>query len=250
MSPDPLPSSEEQFSALFQKIEQHVIDNCPNPDRIGCFTSDELKALVHHPEQFNLQDQKYIHLFRCAECTREIKTFREEYERERAAKSVAASQSTAKLPRISPRFGIAETTAIAFASICLGALIAWQLLTPKGPGPASQPSVESHAAQILDLTSLSTTRGANNTAQLVIFRDANTFVIELPALSPVGTYHVSIVGDTEDELAAADGIAKVVDGKTELSVSLAVKSIPPGTYRLALRSQQDSAPYYYPAVIR
>ena len=259
---DPITGSEDQYSELFRKIEQHVIDNCPNPDRIGCLSSDELTALVRHPETFNLQDERYVHIFRCAECAREIKTFREEYEIIPIAAKETQQLYASPAPftkdtrgvgtlRSGDRFSLFTLLATAVASLCVGAMFAWFLMRPHaGNSPGSIASLQ-QISEVIDLSSFSTTRGVPaNLPQVVLFREAGSFLIELPPLSPSGRYHVALLQNDSDELAAADGTTRVLDGRSELPVSLPLTALSPGSYRLAVRSEHDSAPYFYAASVR
>jgi hypothetical protein len=254
---DPIAGSEDQYSELFRKIEQHVISNSPNPERIGCFSSDELKTLVRHPEKFNLQDEKYVHIFRCSECAREIKTFRQEYEtgrvaaeeeRETPVSPAWSDKSGVGNLKSGNRFGLFTLVATAVASLCVGATFAWFVLQPHSGVPSG---ALQQTSEVLDLTGFSTTRGAPAiTPQVVLFREASSFIIELPPLSPEGNYHVALLQNDSDELVAADGSTRVLDGKTELLVSLPLTTISPGDYRLAIRGEHDSAPYFYAARVR
>jgi hypothetical protein len=259
---DPIAGSEDQYSELFRKIEQHVIDNCPNPDRIGCFSSDELKALVRHPEKFDLQDQKYVHIFRCAECAQEIKAFRDEYEAGRIEAHETQKQpvSSASFPKDTSgvgtlksgdRFGLFTLLATAVASLCVGATFAWFLLRPHAGSLTGASASPQQTSEILDLSSFSTTRGVPvNSPQVVLFREAGSFLIELPPLSPAGKYHVALLQNDSNELVAADGSTRMIDGRTELPVSLPLTTLQPGSYRLAIRGDHDSAPYFYAARVR
>ena len=57
---------------LFEKLQEHVLEKYPNPERIGCIDHSTLKAWVYAPEKLNLSDPKYLHVLKCAECTREL----------------------------------------------------------------------------------------------------------------------------------------------------------------------------------
>ncbi|MEI9980203.1 MAG: hypothetical protein WDN23_14610 [Edaphobacter sp.] len=63
---------------LFEQLQRYVLDHYPNPDRVGCLDSGTLAALVYTPESLELEDHKFLHIFKCAECTRELMTFRQE----------------------------------------------------------------------------------------------------------------------------------------------------------------------------
>lgn len=57
---------------LFDKLEEYVLEHYPNPQRIGCFDHDVLTTFVETPQDLDLTDLKYLHIFKCAECTRDL----------------------------------------------------------------------------------------------------------------------------------------------------------------------------------
>jgi hypothetical protein len=57
---------------LFDKLREHALEAHPNPERVGCLDRATLKAWVFTPEKLNLSDPKYLHVLKCAECTREL----------------------------------------------------------------------------------------------------------------------------------------------------------------------------------
>lgn len=63
---------DEDDTLLFEKLQEHVLEKYPNPERIGCFDHSTLKAWVYTPEKLDLSDPKYLHVLKCAECTREL----------------------------------------------------------------------------------------------------------------------------------------------------------------------------------
>ena len=67
---------DENDTRLFEKLEAYVIEHYPNPERLGCLDPSELEALVKSPEKLNPGDQKYLHIFKCAECTLTLRRLR------------------------------------------------------------------------------------------------------------------------------------------------------------------------------
>ena len=63
---------DDDDTLLFEKLQEHVLEAHPNPERIGCFDNATLKAWVLTPEKLDLSDPKYLHVLKCAECTREL----------------------------------------------------------------------------------------------------------------------------------------------------------------------------------
>jgi len=253
---DPIfPGNEDSDTELFKQIEQHVLDNYPNPDRIGCFTHEELREFVRHPEGFDFGDKKYLHLFRCAECTRDVKAIREDLKREFAAgkaneQSVPASSVRDNLqppPQRKPVLSYPTLFATALASLCLGGFLVWLAMARTStavPVPASETS------QVIDLGAFSPAgSGVSPPASMVMIRQANEFLIELPVQSPAGTYHVAVVDSELKEKASSNGTTRPVGGgQLELPVTLNLASIPPGQYRLAIQNQAEV--HYYTTTVR
>jgi len=255
-----LPGDEDPDAELLRKIEQHVLDSYPNPNRVGCFSPEELKEIVHHPERFDLaDDEKYLHLFRCAECTRDVIALREGLERELVA-GEANEQSAPSgsvrdnlKPPLQRTSGLSYPTlfATALASLCLGGFLVWLAMARTSTGVAVPPSP---TAQVLDLAAFSSTRGGvNPPAGMVMIRQANSFLIELPVQSPAGTYHVAVVDSELKEKVSSNGTTRSLGGgQLELPVALNLTSLPPGQYRLAIQNQgQNQAEvHYYAATLR
>ena len=61
---------------LFDALETYILSHYPNPERVGCLEHDLLRRFVETPEQLDLGDPKYLHVFKCAECTRELRDLR------------------------------------------------------------------------------------------------------------------------------------------------------------------------------
>ncbi len=71
---------DEDDTLLFDQLQQYVLSHYPNPDRIGCLDDATLASLVYAPESLDLADDKFLHIFKCAECTRVLMTYRQERE--------------------------------------------------------------------------------------------------------------------------------------------------------------------------
>jgi hypothetical protein len=66
---------------LFDEIRRHVMENYPNSDRKGCLDHEDLRLLVMDPSKVDASDPRFVHLFRCSECTKGIISLREERDR-------------------------------------------------------------------------------------------------------------------------------------------------------------------------
>jgi hypothetical protein len=72
MRPHPLVSNcdDDNDTLLFDQLQEYVLTHYPNPDRVGCLDAQTLEAFVYAPETLELSDCKFLHVFKCAECTR------------------------------------------------------------------------------------------------------------------------------------------------------------------------------------
>jgi hypothetical protein len=67
---------DENDHYLFDKLQDYVLKNYPNPQRVGCLDRETLSAFVEDPGKLDLADPKYLHIFHCAECTRDLMCLR------------------------------------------------------------------------------------------------------------------------------------------------------------------------------
>jgi hypothetical protein len=73
-------SDDEDDSLLFNRMQEYVLQRYPNPQRIGCLDHATLSAFVASPGKVDLSDPKYLHILRCAECTRDLVELRRKRE--------------------------------------------------------------------------------------------------------------------------------------------------------------------------
>jgi hypothetical protein len=221
------PGSEDQDTALFKSLEQFVLDNYPNPQRIGCLPRAQLEALLDHPGSLNQKDVKYTHIMECAECTRDLIGLRE-----------ARSQGAMKHH---PNY-----RSVVFA-LCAGILIA--LLGGIWIGahfrPQPAPTQLASAEQLVDLASVPSLRGDQRDTGIEMLKDAGRFIFELPPYTPPGKFHVSLLNKDQEEIVSTDTESRGDKGHLKLPVSLDISHLAAGEYRLALRSEHDTAPYFY-----
>lgn len=67
---------DDNDTRLFETLEHYILEHYPNPERVGCLGQDVLTCFVETPEQLDLSDPKYLHVFKCAECTQELRDLR------------------------------------------------------------------------------------------------------------------------------------------------------------------------------
>jgi len=106
----------------------------------------------------------------------------------------------------------------------------------------------------IDLSQAGTTRGIGTTTvpAVVLPRRVVTAHVILPNFSLGGNYVVSVTTDRSGALdkAAGHAIANVQGYHVDLTVTLDLRSIPPGTFFLATTHEGDPASYFYPLTVR
>jgi hypothetical protein len=246
--------SEDPDAALFRQMEQYVLDHYPNPTRTGCPDSQTLKLLVYEPLSLEFRDTTFLHVMECAECMREVIAFRKTRVAEtgaatpqRSAIPISSTQISTSSPspplRMHRRFGALALGSTAAACIVAGVLIGTHLKPPATREAGLR-------SEVVDLSQDGTTRGIEKGPQSPLTKDAGELILELPPLSPEGRYRVTLQSEDGEATATGAGIAKTQNGKTELPVMMNLRGLPSGNYKLAVQGEHDSAPYYYPVVLR
>ena len=253
MSLQHIRGSEGPDAALFRQMEQYVLDHYPNPNRTGCPDSQTLKLLVYEPQSLEFGDAKFLHVMECAECMREVIAFRNARMAETGAPTPVESAmprssmriSASSLPplRFHRRFGVLALGATAAACIVAGVVIGTHLR----PAAIHEAGFRS---EVVDLSRDGTTRGIQKEPQSLLTKDVGELILELPPLSPEGRYRITFHSENGEATASGAGIAKTQNGKIELPVMMNLSGLPSGNYKLALQGDLDSAPYYYPVVLR
>lgn len=80
----------EDDAILLASLENYAIEHFPNPQRRGCPSRAVLAKLVDQPSEVTVSDLNGFHVFRCAECTNDLRQLR--LERETCRSTISASQ--------------------------------------------------------------------------------------------------------------------------------------------------------------
>jgi hypothetical protein len=238
---------DDDDTLLFEKLEEHALEAPPNPERIGCIDRATLKAWVFTPEKLDLSDPKYLHVLKCAECTRELielRKLRNEQSERPGFRRLSRRDSLMK-------WGWAAFASVIFCLLAVGGVIYWRMHSVAAP---AQLADSTPVAATIDLSQAGTARGTDTSTIPVglLPRRVVTAHIVLPNFSPGGDYVVSVTtapnGATEK--ATGRAIAKVRGFHTDLTVYLDLRSLPSGTYFLVTTHKGDLASYFYPLTIR
>jgi hypothetical protein len=237
---------DEDDTLLFEKLREHALEAHPNPERIGCIDGATLKAWVFTPEKLDLSDPKYLHVLKCAECTRELIELRQ-LRNEQSARTrigVLARSSSAM------NWRSAVFASVVLFGLAVAGVIYWRTHSEAAPPQVAQ---STSVAVTIDLSQAGTTRGSEpSTAPVgVLPRRMLTAHVILPNFSPGGDYVVSVTTDRSGEAGKASGRAVAVAKgmHADLTVTLDLRGLPPGTYFFATTHEGDPASYFYPLTI-
>jgi len=228
---------------LFEKLQEHNLEKYPNPERFGCIDHSTLKTWVYTPEKLDLSDPKYLHVLKCAECTRELIELR----RLRNEQSARAKVGVPAHPSPAVNWRLAVFAPVVLCSLAAAGVIYWRIHSASTP---AQPAQFTPVAVTIDLSQAGTTRGTETTTvpPVVLPRRVVTAHLILSNFSPGGNYVVSVTTDRNGASAKATGraVANVQGFHTDPTVALDLRSLPPGTYFLATTHEGDPASYFYP----
>lgn len=242
----PFLQDDEDDTLLFEKLREHVLEKHPNPERIGCIDHSTLETWVYTPQKLDLSDPKYLHVLKCAECTRELMELR----RLRNEQSKQASIGVPSHHSLAANWRWAVVASIFVCFLAVAGVIYWRTHSVAAPGPVAQ-SIP--VAVTIDLSQAGTTRGANTPAVRVgvVPRRVVTAHIVLPNFSPGGNYVVSVTADRSGASGKTVGraVATAKGYRADLTVTLDLRSLSPGTYLLATTHEGDPASYFYPLTV-
>lgn len=243
-------SDDENDILLFDKMQEHVLKNYPNPERIGCFDEATLRTFVETPGKLDLSDRKYLHIFECAECTHELIELRrareDRLERTVDISSLSCHRSWLGLMKSKP--------VAAVASLCAAAIIlavGWSMHSVRS-------THETHSdiavLETIDLSSRGVSRGLEQSplaSPVSLPRALIRLHLVLPYFSPAGSYRVTVSKRMNIEQVEVDGrgIAAAQGAHTELSVQLDLRNLNPGFYYLGTVGAADGGSYFYPLVL-
>lgn len=236
---------DENDTLLFERLQGHVLEHYPNPDRVGCFGRATLISFVETPGKLDLEDPKYLHVFHCAECTRDLMEFRRLRE-ERIRQ--AAPRSSQRASRWWWYAGIAASVAV--VAVLIG--VSRKHYTNQSVETAQS---EVPVSVSVDLSADGLARdGSKSDALAPIPLDQRVIDLQLvlPYYSPAGDYRVSVSRDqSQDHVEASGSAPATVQGShTELRVRLDLRRLAPGSHYLGTAREGDGAPYYYPVILR
>jgi hypothetical protein len=241
------PQDDQDDSELFEKLQEHILENYPNPNRIGCIDHASLETWVYAPEKLNLSDPKYLHVLKCAECTRELIEIRKLRKKQSEPAEIGVRSKT----RQTWNWRWAALAAVLLCCLAVVGVIYWRSHSATNTFPEAQTTP---VAVTIDLSQAGTTRGgeASSVPAIDLPRRVITAHVILPYFSPGGNYVVAVTTDRGGASDKANGraVANVQGFHANLTVTLDLRRLPHGTYFLATTHEGDPASYYYPLTVR
>jgi hypothetical protein len=157
---------------------------------------------VYTPEKIDLSDPKYLHVLKCAECTRELIELR----RLRNEQSARAKVGVPARPSSAANWRWAVAASVVLCFFVVAGVIYWRIHSEGAPAKVAQliPVVVT-----IDLSQAGTTQGTDTTtAPLVVLpRRIDSAHVILPNFSPGGNYVVSITPN-QSRAAETDTVPK------------------------------------------
>jgi hypothetical protein len=204
-------------------LNRGLLEEYPNPDRVGCPGSDVLKRIASRAMPLSAADKWLDHLGSCSPCYRDFLQFQE-------AHRVRRKQAL---------------LAIAASILIVASLAGWEVLRNQIQPPAAQ-------AAVLDLRNRSLSRGEESNPvepPLEVKRGVKHLSVYLPLGSAEGPYELCIATNSGAAVFTTSGVASLKDGITSLETVVDLSSASPGLYVLQLR-RRDSEWNSYPLVLR
>jgi hypothetical protein len=145
---------DDNDTALFERLQQQVLENCPNPERIGCPSPSILRAFVEDPAFVTPAELNDFHILKCAECARDLMELRKNRE---SRQTLESAPSRRRLRSVVP-------AAMVIAVLC--SILVTAIIYRKGDllGSRSTASKAVTVARTVDLSSYAATRGVEPAA--------------------------------------------------------------------------------------
>ncbi len=234
--------NDENDTILFDTLQDYVLEHYPNPQRIGCLDRQTLEEFVSCPENLDLADPKYLHVFKCAECTRDLIAFRQSRPQQIADIPLLPSVLSPSVHSGGHRW-IIWTGALAFGCVLVVIGLGWR-------SQLHSARKEEHAvSEVINLSQSGEQRGsrAPSPGEYSLPRKLIDLHLTLPYYSPPGAYRVSVVTDQKAGAVKAERrtVATAQGAETRLSVRLDLRPLAPGAYYLVTTHEADSVSYSY-----
>lgn len=207
---------EQKYNRLATAVQQTILQNFPNPDRVGCPGTARLREVAARREI--VEDAHWEHITHCSPCYRE---FLDEKERLRGARKHARRRTAM------------AGTAVLVILIAVGAYMLRSRPLRETAQIAPEPAT-------LDLKDGSGVRGDAKTlgrAVPVLPRKKLELTVVLPFGSEAGAYQFRLVDGEGRVLTSGEATATLASGTTTMKAMLNTSELREGDYRFAIRQQ-------------
>lgn len=204
-------SQQQAFERVQKLLEEAILRDYPNPERIGCPGTDALKRIAFRDVP-PTSDPVWQHTIRCAPCYTEFVKLRADYK---------ARRQKARAYRRYALSGLAASVLI-----CIVWLFGWTTTTRRS------------LQEYRDLSQVRTLRGeAESVEPKLTFPAADlNLTFKLPVGSREGAYELLVLPEGASRpIATANGKALFAGGNATLKLKLDLSSVKPGVYQFDFR---------------
>ena len=209
-------TSEQKYNRIAAAVQQTILQNFPNPGRVGCPGGARLREIA--ARRTVVEDDDWQHITHCSPCYGE---FLAEKERVRQTRRKVRSLS------------VVAASAIVILLVGVGAYV----LRSQAPNQIAQISAE---PATLDLKESSGVRGDAKTLEKaipILPRRKLQLTVVLPFGSEAGAYQFRLVDAEGRVLKSGDTTATINSGTTVMKTEIDTSGLSRGDYRFALRQQ-------------
>ncbi len=242
---------DDNDTRLFGKLEEYVLEHYPNPHRVGCLDQDALRIFVESPEKLDLTEPKYLHIFKCAECTRDLRELRRIRD-DRLQQEITSSSTPPDGGRQTVRKWRLRLTAAVALLRASGVRFAARLKV-HSTGLAGEARTEAAIAVTIDLSGgpLAESKPGSREHRALLPRRLIDLHLVLPLGSPAGIYRIAVARERNMRRVQADGVASAVvhGSQTELDVMLDLRAARRGEHFLGIGREGDRVSHYYPLLL-
>jgi hypothetical protein len=205
---------EQKYNRLAAAVQQTILQNFPNPERVGCPGTARLRDVAARQEI--VEDAAWEHITHCSPCYRE---FLDEKERLRGSRKFARTR-----------------TAMAAAAV-LVVLIGFggYMLRSGRIGGTAQIAPEPATLDLKESSGVRRDAKTLERAVPVLPRRKLELTVVLPFGSEAGAYQFRLVDGEGRVLTSGEGAATIVSGTTTMKAMLNTSELREGDYRFAIR---------------
>ena len=218
-------TSEEKYNRIAAAVRQTILENFPNPDRVGCPGDGKVREVASR--RTILEDDDWQHITHCSPCYAEFLEVKEEIRRSGArARTLGLIGGAAVL-------------------IMLVALLGYRYVA--GPRISEQTASVTFEPATLNLSDSSVSRGGDSGVPKdvpVLPRRPLDLTIILPFGSEPGAYRFQLVSADGRVLKTGDTPATLRNGATSMETRLNATQYPVGDYKVGFRQASFEWAFY------